>query len=285
MPIFDTHCHYNLEPLFSNWPAHLQKAQEHEVTDAAIIGVDVPSSKLAIEIATHTPKLYPVVGCHPTHYQEILEQAQTASLATITDDIHQLIDTEKNELIKLLSANSGLIKAIGETGLDYFRLPDGSLADKIKSYQRAAFEMQVKLAAQHELPLVIHVRDQNEDAYWDTLKILESEKFSQPFVLHCVSGPTAFIQRAIELGGYLGLGGNLTYKNSQHFRELVLFSPPSRRLFETDAPFLPPVPYRGQICEPWMISQTTNYLVTELDCDSNQIYQNSLNFFNLAEGN
>lgn len=274
MPIFDTHCHYNLDPFYSDWESYWQKAKSEGVTDSTIVGVDIATSKLAVQLAEREAHFFPIIGCHPGSYQEVIEKNENTETQLL-----QLIEFEKKEVSSLINKS---VVAIGETGLDYFRLPDDiQTITLIKKIQQAAFRAHLQIAQDHDLPVVIHARDKGNQAYEDIIRILQEEKYVQPFILHCVSGPSEYVQAAIRMGAYIGLAGNLTYRNSEHLRELAAFAPANRLLLETDAPFLPPVPYRGKPCEPWMISQTASYFKEELSLDIEQMYQNSFEVFNL----
>jgi len=274
VPIFDTHCHYNLEPFFSEWEKHWQRAKSEGVTHSTIVSVDITTSKVALELAAKEAHFYPILGCHPGYYQEQVEAGRTET------ELLQLIESEKKTLFELIN---GRVVAIGETGLDYFRLPDDQArAELIKKVQQKAFTAHISIAQEKNLPLVIHARDKSDDAYKDILSALKDAQFSGRFILHCVSGPSTYVQEALQMGAFIGLAGNLTYKNSEHLRELAAFAPANRLLIETDAPFLPPVPYRGKPCEPWMISETAKYLETELSLDIKQMYQNSFEVFKIT---
>ncbi len=277
MKIFDTHCHYNLEPFNQDWKQYWQKAQEHGVTNSTVVGVDLATSRTAVQLASQNSAFHAVIGCHPGYYQEELEKIDLSQApAQMLNQALQLIEEHQSNLSSLDLKH---VTAIGETGLDYFRLPESELANTVIAVQKAAFTMHLKLAEKHDLPVIIHARDVGERAYWDILEIIEKNKFSLPFVLHCVSGPSDYVHAAIQRGAYVGLAGNITYKNSTHLRELAEFAPKNRILIETDAPFLPPVPFRGKPCEPWMIDHTADYVEKELDLDLGQIYENSLGLF------
>jgi|SRR5579859_1742331 len=258
--ITDTHCHYNLEPFFSptdndSWKKHWQKAQENGVKKSIVVGTDFLSSNIAIQIAESDPNLSAAIGLHPT---EIEKSFQT-----------------NFEKLSLLLPNPKIV-AIGETGLDYFHFADDSQKEIAIKTQQAIFRAHIQLAKKHKLHLIIHVRDKNEQAYWDVLKILKDEKYTGTFILHCISGPIEYVRQAVEMGAYIGMAGNITYKNAEHLRDLVKSVPQDRLLLETDAPFLPPQAFRGQTCEPWMISQTAEFVEKELHIPLEHIFQNSL---------
>lgn len=292
--IFDSHCHYNLEPLFSgkkshfhleddadilkkDWQNHWKKAQENGVKKSLIVGVDIQSSQRALDIAQTDQNLYASVGIHPTEAENI-----------------QNVDDELKKLEELIQ--NGDVSAIGEVGLDYFWLRDPNTKASLIQKQKKLFREQIKIAQESMLPLIVHVRDTesplqptNNNAYWDALSILEEEYDSEktgkkqfsPFVLHCVSGPLMYVLRALELGGYVGFDGNLTYKKSKELKKILRYSPFSRVLVETDAPYLPPQSHRGKICEPWMIQETVQFIETEFGIDQETLWDNTVNFFGI----
>lgn len=263
MTIFDTHCHYNLEPLAANWQKHWQKAQAHGVKKALIAGSNLHTSRLAVEVAKQDKNLLASVGIHPSHAEEII------------------LDEALLELKKLAQEKS--VRAIGETGLDYFEAqPSPAQID--------LFKAQIKLAIELDLTLIIHARDRAEKAYWDILDMLKEHwPAKNPIIFHCASGPVAYIEQALKIKhSYFGFDGNLTFKNAPNLRELwqiIQQQAPEKILLETDSPFLAPVPYRGQTCEPWMISATAQFAQENLQANLEQIYQNSLCAFNLTEDN
>lgn len=288
MPIIDTHCHYNLEPLYSgqsfcfkikeddlilkqNWRKHWQKAQEKGVVKSIVVGPGIKSSQKAIEIAEADKNLYAGIGVHPERANKI-------------DNVNETLQ----ELAKL--AQNKKVVAIGETGLDCFYLnsenPDEIL--QIKQKQKELFIGQIKLANQLNLPLILHVRDKTEEAYIKTLEIIEQYwQFKKSLIFHCVSGPKIYIQKALKMkNSYFGFDGNLTFKKAQDIRaifSLIQKTDSKKILLETDAPYLAPAPHRGKVCEPHMIVETAEYAQNQLGANLEEIYQNSLNAFDIAE--
>ncbi|PIR61977.1 MAG: hypothetical protein COY81_02615 [Candidatus Pacebacteria bacterium CG_4_10_14_0_8_um_filter_43_12] len=259
--IIDSHCHYNLSPLLENWSKYWVDAQVQNVKGSLVVGTSVTTSATAVELATKEAGFLASVGVHPD---------------TITAD--QSIETVIEALEKL--AVDPHVGAIGECGLDYFRLPNSPQADEIKVLQHEALLHQMKLAKKLSLPLIIHLRDTNNDAYWDFFSILKLvEPLNKPFILHCVSGPAKFINLCLDRGAYLGAAGNCTYKNADLIRSLLRMSPKNRVLVETDAPYLPPQPYRGKICQPAMIHLTSDFLEQELQLTKQQLLENTLTVF------
>jgi TatD DNase family protein len=283
--IFDTHCHYNLEPLSQNWQKQWKIAQENDVQKAVVVGTSTQTSQLAVEIAKQEEHLWASVAIHPIEYIELITEQHIA-----TTDIQSFLAPLPREFCQTLEgilSISEKIVAIGETGLDYFHIHhQESFTEENKATviatQQDSLKQHIQLAQKYTLPLILHVRDQAEQAYWDTLALLDEMNYTGKFVLHCVSGPTAYVQKALEMGAYVSAAGNITYKNAEHLRDLVRLVPKDKILIETDAPYLPPQDFRGQICEPWMISQTAEFLERELAISPETTWQNAHTFFELA---
>jgi TatD DNase family protein len=285
--IFDTHCHYNLSPLRDDWQSHWQKAQAHGVKKSVIIGTDWDSIGIAQEIAAQDDNLFATGAIHPNEYDDLIRNSVESgkSVQQLQQELEDQ-DWETHFGLNGTTVTSGKVIAIGETGLDYFHLSqDEELNDEQKGQvaqlQQFALKKHISLAQKFNLPLIIHVRDKGEQAYTDVLQILKKAAYSGKFNLHCISGSLSYIQEAMEMGAYIGVAGNVTYKTADRIREIVQFFPREKILLETDAPFLPPREFRGKPCEPWMISQTATFIEQELQIDLNQIWQNSLNFFSL----
>lgn len=267
--IIDTHCHYNLDPLFDNWQQHWKKAQQHGVEKSIIVGTDLETSKKAIEISRGDPNLFASIGTHPNATEGSNEKNLTK--------LSSLLKTHRSQII-----------AIGETGLDYYRTKEKDRNETAVS-QKKNLISHIQLAQEHQLPLILHVRDKEEpetpqagNAYWDILEILKKHHLGQqPFVLHCISGPKNYLLQALDLGAYIGIAGNITYPNAEQLRDLVKIVPEDRLLLETDAPFLPPQEFRGQKCEPWMIKSTAEFVEKELGVNRDQLLNNSKLIFGI----
>lgn len=252
--IIDTHCHYNLDPLWPQWRAHWEKARAMGVGASWIPGTSLATSHRAVSIAAEDERLFAWVGIHPADggLGEDRESSLAELAATITADRQR---------------PRPVIIGIGEIGLDYFRL---EAADRhTRALQREWFVAQLELARRFSLPVMLHVRDQStpesptpDNAYWDMVALLEH--WSLPFSLHCVSGPQAYVRTLVARGAYCGFDGNITYPKAESIRDLYRLTPPERRLLETDAPYLPPQGHRGAVCEPWMIAETAAWVRSHL---------------------
>ncbi len=224
--MLDSHCHLNDEHIYQDRKDIIQRALDAGVNTLLVVGWDVPSSRLAVEIANEFPNVYASVGIHPENLEGISEE----SLKEIEE----------------LSKNKKVV-AIGEIGLDYHWYKEKADHDNQKMW----FIKQIELANKLHLPLSIHARDASEDTY----ELLKEHRPLYGAVLHCYSGSKEMMDKFIELGLYFGFDGPITYKNAVTPKECVVHCPLDRILTETDSPYLSPVPYRGKTNEPAHIKE------------------------------
>ncbi|HBA09694.1 MAG TPA: DNAase [Methylotenera mobilis] len=217
--LVDSHCHLNFPELLANLPAIKQSMQDNQVGHALCISVTLPDFPQVLALAEQNENFYASVGVHPD-YEDIQEPTV-------------------DELIKL--ANHPKVIAIGETGLDYFRLT-GDL-----EWQRTRFRTHIRAAIATGKPLVIHTRNSPED----TLRIMREENAQQVGgVMHCFTESLDVALEAIALGFYISFSGIITFKNAQTIKEVAKHVPLDRILVETDSPYLAPTPYRGKTNQP-----------------------------------
>ncbi|HEY3331322.1 MAG TPA: TatD family hydrolase [Capsulimonadaceae bacterium] len=220
MALTDTHCHLNHGDFADDWRAALERAREAGVKRLLVVGFDLASSRLAVEMAQSESDIQAVIGIHP-------ESAAEWTPST------------RDELLGLLSGAGNHIAAWGEVGLDYYW-------DSVpRDVQVAVFEEQIEIAKSASLPLVIHCRE----AFTDVLDVLETHG-NPPAVLHCFTGTQAEADRAVAAGCYIGVGGIATFKKSDALREIVRSVPLDKLLLETDSPYLAPQARRGKRNEP-----------------------------------
>jgi TatD DNase family protein len=227
--LVDTHCHLNFDVYDPDRSAVVERARQNGIGRILIPGVDLETSKTAIQYAQEFPEVFAAVGIHP-------------------NDGARWTEKSLSELKAL--AGEAKVVAIGEIGLDYYR------RHTPHELQRAIFQQQLDLAAQLNLPVVIH----NRDAAGDILNILQewytilctgnSSLRSFPGVMHSFSGDLTFADELISMDFKLGINGPVTFRNSQALQETVRSLPVESLLMETDAPFLTPHPYRGKRNEP-----------------------------------
>jgi TatD DNase family protein len=225
--LVDTHCHLNFELFASDRAETLERARAAGVRGILNPGIDISSSQAALHLADQEPELFAAVGIHPN------------------DASHW--DEDSLPALRRLASHPKVV-AIGEIGLDYYR-------DRTPRHQQEhAFQRQLELAAELNLPVIIH----NRDATSDTLQILADwsvDLAGGPLsgrcgVLHSFSGSLQEAHQAIELGFYIGITGPVTFRKADELRQVAAGIPLDRLLIETDAPFLTPHPHRGQRNEP-----------------------------------
>jgi TatD DNase family protein len=231
MRLIDTHCHLNFDRYAEDLDAVVSRAVQAGVTRIVIPAIDIPSTHEGLALASRYPGVYSAVGLHPN------------SSAHITDE--QAANREVEMLAEL--ARGEKIVAIGEIGLDYY------WDNSPKAAQFRAFEAQLALASQLELPVIIHNRDASEDviAILETwARDLPPSLKDRPGVMHSFSASVAIAERALAAGFYLGFTGPITFKNADETRRAAGVTPLERLLVETDGPFLTPAPHRGKRNEP-----------------------------------
>jgi TatD DNase family protein len=304
--IIDTHCHYNLSPLSHDLSGHWKKAKKNGIEKSIVVGTNIETSKLALDIAKKFPNLYASIGLHPGNYSQEIKNLLDGDKYSQTE-IDELVEAQLLAIKKIIEAESNNPKLIayGEIGLDYYRLKNKGLKrNLVIEMQKKSFEAQLKLAFENNLVAILHVRDQDDrfenkdNAYFDTLEILKkvlnetgsdsgtlTQASSTPkLILHCASGPISYIKEALSMGAYIGVAGNITYDSADDIREIVKLAPPEKLLLETDAPYLVPASLKNQsieaqICEPFMIKATASYLEKKMGIDLDIILDNTNNLF------
>jgi TatD DNase family protein len=280
--LIDTHAHLDFPEFAGDVEAVLSRAKDAGVSRIIAIGTTLHSSRAAINFAEQHPEIYAVVGIHPTSVSEERED--------FLSELQQLAEHPK-------------VVAIGETGLDYHRLPSSRREKEISettfgaastetiesdlhddaemAAQSVAFEQQLELAATKMKNVVIHQRD----AWADTLKILRPYSAHVHGVFHCFSGSLEEAQEVIELGHYISFTGIVTFKNAVDLRSTAGSLPIDRIMVETDAPYLAPVPHRGKRCEPAFVRDTATAIAEirnlTLESFSAQTTKNAERFFGL----
>jgi TatD DNase family protein len=215
----DSHCHLDFPELSDNLPAVLDAMATNQVTHALCISVNLPDLPRVHRIAAEHPNLYASAGVHPDH-----EDTSDPSVA---------------ELMALAARPK--VVAIGETGLDYYRL-SGDL-----SWQRERFRRHIRAARDCAKPLVVHTRA----AAADTLAIMREERASDAGgVMHCFTETWDVAQAAMDLGFHISFSGIVTFKNATDLKDVARRVPLDRMLIETDSPYLAPVPFRGKTNQP-----------------------------------
>jgi TatD DNase family protein len=220
--LVDSHCHLDFPDLAGRVDEALALMRANDVTHALCVSVTLQEFPQVRALAERYPHLSASVGVHPDY----------ADVPVVTE----------KELVAL--ADHPKVVAIGETGLDHYRIKGGA------EWQRERFRTHIRAARRSAKPLIIHMRDAAED----TLRIMREERASEVGgVMHCYTGTWETAEAAMDLGFCISFSGIVTFKNAAALREVAKQVPLDRMLIETDSPFLAPVPYRGKTNEPGLV--------------------------------
>ncbi|MBV6303579.1 TatD family hydrolase [Candidimonas humi] len=247
----DSHCHLNFPDLARDLPDILDRMQRNDVGHALVVSVNLDDWPGLMEIVDAHPQLHASVGVHPD-YEDIPEPT--------LDELLRLSLTPK-------------VVAIGETGLDYFRL-----AEPLE-WQRERFRTHIRAARQSGLPLIIHTRS----ASADTLRIMQEEGAEHcGGVMHCFTESWEVAQAAMDMNFYISLSGIVTFKNAVALQDVARKLPLERLLIETDSPYLAPVPHRGKLNDPSKVVHVAEKIAELRGIAASQVAQYSTdNFFKL----
>ena len=252
MPVFfDTHAHLDYPEYEKDFAEVLARAEAAGITKIISIATDLDSSRRALALADKYPMIYAAVGWHPSNAHE--------APADIRGELRGLAGHPK-------------AVAIGECGLDYYRLPsmDGGSAEedaRYKGKQAEIFRQQLEVAAETGLNCVIHQRSSFDDLFTQI----------QPFVqktcgvFHCFGESVERLQKILSLGWLVSYTGIVTFKNGQNIRDAVAATPLDKLMLETDCPYLAPVPYRGKRCEPAYVKEISGTVAQVKLCSPEEL--------------
>ena len=217
--LIDSHAHIQLSQFNGDREAVIERAHAAGVSTMLVIGFDMETSRGAVELAEKYTQIYATVGMHPHDAKDL------------TPDVLKTF--------RELAVHPKVV-ALGEMGLDYYR----DLSPR--PLQKKAFEKQLDLAEETQMPIIIH----NRDAYMDILPILEARQGRIRGVLHCFTGDVELMHRSLAIGFHIGIGGIVTYPNAKDVQAVAKAVPEDRLLIETDCPWLAPQFRRGRRNEP-----------------------------------
>ena len=249
--LVDSHCHLNFPELSGRIDEALALMRDNRVTHALCVSVTLQEFPQVRALAERFPQIYASVGVHPDY----------PDVPVVTEE----------ELVSL--ADHPKIVAIGETGLDYFRIKDDS------EWQRDRFRTHIRAAHRSRKPLIIHTRE----AAADTLRIMREERAGEVGgVMHCFTESWDVAQSAMDLGFYISFSGIVTFKNAVGLKDVARRVPLERMLIETDAPYLAPVPFRGKTNEPGLVKYVAEEIARLRDIPLDQVATaTTSNFFRL----
>ncbi len=234
---YDTHAHLGDRAFAADLEQVIERAQAAGIARLVCIATDLASSRRALELAEQFPAVSAVVGWHPSDAPEAPEDWRPA--------LRELARHPK-------------VVALGETGLDYYRLPSrqhgftAAADEPYKQKQARLFRQHLEVAAELALNCVIHQRN----SFDDTLAQLQPFADRVRGVFHCFAGDAPALGRVLALGSLVSYTGILTFKNGQNARDALAATPMDRFMLETDCPYLAPEPYRGKRCEPAYVKET-----------------------------
>ena len=229
MKFVDSHCHINFPDLAAQMPQLLSNMHDNQVSHALCVAVNLPELHSVLALAQQHTNIYASVGVHPD-YEDTPEPT-----------VAQLVELSQ----------SPKVVAIGETGLDYFRLT-GDL-----EWQRERFRTHIRAARETGLPLIIHTRASSED----TIRIMREENAQDVGgVMHCFTESWEIAQQAMELGFYISLSGIVTFKKAEDIKDVARKMPLDRLLIETDSPYLAPMPHRGKQNQPAWVRHVAEHI-------------------------
>ena len=241
--LIDTHCHLDMQPYEKDLNEVLQRAKRFNIHTILAIGIDKKSSQKAVQLACQHEMVFATVGVHP-------------------HDVDNISNSTLDFIADLALNNPSKVVGYGEIGLDYMK--NYSSPDN----QRNHFQLQLILAKELNLPIIIHDRDAHED----TLAILKRHSpFEDGGVMHCFSGNLELAKQIIDLGLHISIPGIVTFNKSYELQNVATKIPLSTMLLETDGPFLAPEPWRGKRNEPCYILYTAEKIAHLRNIDINHL--------------
>jgi TatD DNase family protein len=258
---YDNHTHLEIadgdQPM--HFQDHLSLAAQVGILGVVQVGVTLESSKWGAEVAAKDNRLLAAVAIHPN------EAAKYESIESLDKDIDQIEFLAKQDRVR----------AIGETGLDFFRTENARGIE----FQQYSFERHIQIAKEHKLALQIHDREAHQEVVETLLRVGAPDRV----VFHCYSGDVNLAEICKANGWYTSFAGNITIKRNQHLRDSLKVMPIDRILVETDAPFLTPEPLRGRPNAPYLVPITVRFMAKQLEMDpdelSGQLAKNTIDVY------
>lgn len=257
MPLIDTHCHLNFQAYKADVDDVIQRTL---ATGMRVINVGTQrdTSKTAVDLAQKYPgKLFASVAIHPVHLHSQHVDEEESSFNTREENFD-------HTYYKNLAQQPGVV-AIGECGLDYFRISDGVDEKAFKQKQKDVFLQHIQLAQEVDKPLILHVRGNKENpqgAYLDLLEVMQHANYTRG-VVHCYTGDLDTARKFLDAGCMLSFTGIITFPNAKALLEVVKFTPLDRLMVETDAPYLAPQQFRGKRNEPLYVQFVAQKIAEE----------------------
>lgn len=242
--MFDTHSHVNFSAFKDDSADVLNRAHQANVS-VINVGSQYSTSQRAVEIAQNFENVYAVVGLHPIQLekQAITEEGDEFETRQEDFDYDRYLELGKNPKVV----------GIGETGLDYYHIPEDLDREKVIEKQKSVFHAHIRLANELGKPVVVHCRGDKanfDEAFRQMAEEVKNDLPDKGGVLHCYGGPVELVKPLAELGFYFSFNGILTFDKTGRIESILKETPRDKILFETDCPYLTPVPFRGERNEP-----------------------------------
>lgn len=249
VPVYDNHTHLEIadgtEPL--DYREQLDRASSVGVRGVVQVGNDVETSRWSAETAAIEPRMLAAVALHPNDAPDYAERGELDDALAVIDEL----------------AGRPRVRAVGETGLDFFRTEEGPRRDA----QLRSFEAHIEIAKRNGIAMQIHDRD----AHAAVVATLKRVGAPERTVFHCFSGDVELARICAENGWYMSFAGNITFKNAPNLREALAVAPRHLVMVETDAPFLTPAPFRGRPNAPYLIPHTLRAMAEVMGTDASTL--------------
>ncbi|ROQ38591.1 TatD DNase family protein [Frondihabitans sp. PhB188] len=249
VPVYDNHTHLEIEDGEGlDHREHLDRASSVGIRGVVQVGNDVATSVWSAEIAAREPRVLAAVALHPNEAPRLASRGELHDALAVIDEL----------------AGRPRVRAVGETGLDWFRLGESGIpVEQGRAAQIESFEAHIEIAKKHGLALQIHDRDAHDDVVATLKRVGAPERT----VFHCFSGGPELAAVCTENGWYMSFAGTVTFKNAQPLRDALVAAPRNLIMVETDAPFLTPSPFRGRPNSPYLIPHTLRSMAETLGTD------------------
>jgi TatD DNase family protein len=268
---YDTHAHLDYPDFAPDLPQVIERARTAGIVKIISIGTDLESSRRAIQLADRFACVYAVVGWHPSdasrapadfrpELRELARHPKVVALGETGLDYHRLPSSRKNEPGEAASASD---PANGSASTNASSAEDANY----KTKQSELFRQHLEVAAELGLNCVIHQRDSLED----TLAQLQPFADRVRGVFHCFANDAAAMKRIVALNSLVSFTGIATFKNAQSVRDVIAATPIDRFMLETDCPYLAPVPYRGKRCEPAYVKEISEVAALAKGCSLEEL--------------
>ncbi len=279
----DSHCHVHFQAYAEDMDEVVQRALDAGI-GMITVGTQTTTSKKAVELARRYEGVWATIGLHPNHLhaQEFFDEAELPPEERATGKIKTRSESFDPEDYRELVDDPNVI-AVGEFGLDYYRIPDGHDRETVIADQKEECRKQLAFASEYDKPIVIHCRDAHKEQYELLKAEIDAGGLKQRGVIHSFTGTAEDAARYRELGFMLGLNGILTF--SKELQAVIREVPLEQIIIETDAPYLTPPPNRGKRNEPAYVKHIAAFIAElkglSVDEVSEQTTQQTIALFNL----